>query len=406
MPNQFARLIFTRALFTFAVQMQAVLVGWQVYALTHDALALGMVGLAEAVPALSLAMFAGYVVDKGDPKRIYRNVLILSFISGAFLLGSTFLHDGLIPHSQLAVLYIASILTGIARAFSQPAMYTLVPNLVAREDLPEASAWMSSSLQIARIVGPAVGGLVYAYLGMRFSSCMICTLLLAAIVLISSIQVHIPARNAGNDIGKTARDLLGGLDFVLHHPILLSALSLDMVSVLFGGVTALLPIYAEEILHLGPKGLGFLRAAPAIGATLGSLGLTQLPIKRHAGAWLLGSVGAFGVCMLLFSISQNAIVSLVVLFFSGIFDSVSVLVRTVVVQLASPDHMRGRIAAVNSMFIGSSNEIGELESGVAAKLLGVVPSAVFGSCMCILTVILMAYRSPTLRKLDLDDLEA
>lgn len=406
MPYQFVRLISTRAFFTFAVQMQAVIVGWQVYALTHDALALGMVGLAEAVPALSLAMYAGYVVDKGSPKQIYRNVLILSFISGAFLLGSTCLHDGFIAHSQLAVLYFASVLTGIARAFSQPAMYTLVPQLVPRDKLPEASAWMSSSLQIARIAGPAVGGLVYAYLGMMFSASMICVLLLASVLLFSSIYVPNKTHQSPKDMGRTARDLLVGLDFVLHHPILLSALSLDMVSVLFGGVTALLPIYAEEILHLGPKGLGFLRAAPAIGATLGSLGLTQLPIKRHAGAWLLGAVGAFGLCMLLFSISHNAIFSLVVLFFSGIFDSVSVLVRTVVVQLASPDHMRGRIAAVNSMFIGSSNEIGELESGVAAKVLGVVPSAIFGSCMCILTVLCMAYLSPRLRKLDLDKLEA
>ncbi|KAK1548317.1 hypothetical protein Q3G72_021414 [Acer saccharum] len=179
-----------------------------------------------------------------------------------------------------------------------------------------------------------------------------------------------------------------------------------MISVLFGGVTAVLPIYAEQVLHLGASGLGLLRAAPAVGAAIGSFGLTHLPIKNHAGVWLLGAVSGFGLCILVFGVSTNVMVSVIALGLSGVFDSVSMLVRTVVVQLASPEHMRGRIAAVNSMFIGSSNELGELESGVAAKVLGTVPSVIFGGCMCMLTIGAITVLSPALRKLNLAKLEA
>lgn len=406
MPDSFIRLIGTRCLFTFAVQMQAVIVAWQVYALTHDPLMLGLVGLAEAAPALSLALYGGMIVDRGNPLFVYRCVLALSFVSAAALIVSHLPGLELALNAQLTTLYLASVMTGIARAFSQPAMFSLVPRLVARENLTRAAAWMSSSMQLARVAGPAVGGLVYGYFGMLAAIVAVCVLLALGIGLISTLRLVAYTPSVAQTPQSKAQELFGGLSFVWGHPILLPALSLDMISVLFGGVTAVLPIYAEQVLNLGASGLGLLRAAPAVGAAIGSFGLTHLPIKNHAGVWLLGAVSGFGLCILVFGVSTNVMVSVIALGLSGVFDSVSMLVRTVVVQLASPEHMRGRIAAVNSMFIGSSNELGELESGVAAKVLGTVPSVIFGGCMCMLTIGAITVLSPALRKLNLAKLEA
>jgi MFS family permease len=404
MPDAFIRLLITRALFTFAVQMQAVIVAWRIYALTHDALALGLVGLAEALPALSLALYGGLIVDRGNPRTIYRAVLSLSLASALALLAAHRPGETMGLRGHLVALYGASVLTGVARAFSQPAMYALMPRLVARQDLARASAWMSSSLQISRIAGPAFGGIAYGYFGMLPSTALICVLLVGAITCMGRLPMRYTPETRAPVPQSMAQELFGGLTFVLGHPILLPALSLDMISVLFGGVTAVLPIYAEQVLHLGPRGLGLLRAAPAIGAAIGSIALTRFELRERAGTYLLSAVGGFGACILIFGVSHNLVVSVIALGLSGAFDSVSMLVRTVMVQLASPEHMRGRIAAVNSMFIGSSNELGELESGVAAKVMGTVPSVIFGGCMCLLTVAAVTVMAPTLRKLDVSKL--
>ena len=402
----FKKLMTARFLYTLAVQMQAILLGWQMYVLTQDPLFLGFVGLAEALPALSLAMFAGYFVDRGRPISIFRGLISLSVLSAVVMFSSQSHQLGLSNHQQIVCLFASSFLTGLARAFSQPTMFTIVPRIVKRDFLPKASAWMSSSMQIARISGPAVGGLLYGFIGISNSSLVLCFILIAALITVVSIRIQLLPLEISQSYKSPKEELLSGAKFVFNHPILFPALSLDMISVLFGGVTALLPIYAAKILLVGPVGLGMLRASPAAGAAVTSLWLTSFEIRAQAGRFLLWSVAGFGVCILVFSLSHIYILSLLALFGSGAFDSVSMIIRSAAVQLASPDSMRGKISAVNSMFIGSSNELGEFESGVAASILGTVPAAVFGGVICLLTVATVTLISPKLRKLNLDDLES
>ncbi len=401
----FKKLMSARFLFTFAVQMQSILLGWQMYVLTHDPLFLGFIGLAEAIPALGLALPAGYIVDRGRPLVIYRRLVYVSFFSALimFLSQKTDFHFS--QNQQVAALFLSSLLTGAARAFSQPSMYSIVPRLVERSFLPKASAWMSSAMQVARISGPALGGVLYGWIGISDTSAIVCAMLIVAFLCLTLIQTELPALKHLDIHASKKAEFLSGAKFVFSHPILLPALSLDMVSVLFGGVTSLLPIYAAQILMIGPQGLGILRAAPAVGASMTSFWLTSIDIREKAGRYLLSVVAGFGVCILVFSVSRNFFLSLFALFASGAFDSVSMVIRTSAVQLSSPESMRGKISAVNSIFIGSSNELGECESGIAAKLLGTVPAAVFGGLVCLLTVAVVALTSPRLRNLNLDDLK-
>ena len=288
--------------------------------------------------------------------------------------------------------------------FSQPAIFATVPRLVERSQLMQATAQSSSAMQIARIAGPAFGGIIFGFLGAVVSSSIVCLLLLAGIFVMFSIDKEIPAPELKNHHASIKDEFLSGIRFVFKHPILFPALSLDMISVLFGGVTALLPIFASEILFVGPKGLGLLRAAPAVGATIMALYLSR-HMNMRTGKWLLTGVTGFGISILIFGLSQNFYLSLAALAFSGGFDSISMVIRSAAVQLSSPDHMRGKISAVNSIFIGSSNEIGELESGIAAKILGTVPAVYLGGVVCLLTVGFVGYFSPTLRNMDLKKLE-
>ena len=405
MPKDFIKLMAARFFYTIAVQIQSVTLGWQMYLLTNNAFYLGLIGLAEAIPALGLALYAGYIVDRSKPIRIYRCIIIISITSALLMLWSVSNVSGLTVNQQVLTLFLVSALTGVSRAFSQPVVFSVVPKLVARDKLSQAAAWMTSTLQIGRISGPALAGLLFAFLEPAHSVVVVSFLLCLALVptlLMNSIPQSF---RAGED--KSIRsELLAGVKFVFGHKILLPALALDMVAVLFGGVTALLPIYAAEILFVGPQGLGALRAAPAIGAVIGGLFLTSGIIKEKAGRSLLLAVAGFGVSILVFSLSSNVILSIVALALSGAFDSVSMVVRSSAVQLSSPDEMRGRISAVNSMFIGSSNELGEFESGIVASAIGVVEAAVFGSAVCLMTVMFVAFYCKTLRNLDLRSLEA
>lgn len=404
MSSDFKKLLSARFLFTFAVQMQAVVLGWRIYDLLKDPLYLGFIGLTEAVPAIGFALYAGYLVDRLRPLLVYRRVMYISLFSGAVVLIEHIFAAQLDLASQVGLLYFAAFLTGLARSFSQPAIYASIPRLVERSFLMRASAMGSSAMQIARIGGPAFGGLIFGFFGATVSSSIVCILLMAGVAAMLTIKKDIPPPETRARHASIKDELLSGAKFVFKHPILFPAMSLDMISVLFGGVTALLPIFASEILMVGPKGLGALRAAPAVGATFMSLYLSRSNQMR-TGTWLLSAVTGFGVCILIFGLSQNFYLSLAALALSGAFDSISMLIRGAAVQLTSPDHMRGKIAAVNSIFIGSSNEIGELESGLAAKFLGTLPSVYFGGIMCILTVGVISFLFPTLRKMDLEKLD-
>lgn len=404
MPIDFKRLMAARFFFSFAVQMQVIVLGWRMYDLTHDPLYLGLIGLVEAIPALSLALIAGFIVDHSNPLKVYRRVALVSLSSGLLMLFSQLKSFDLSINLQVTLLFVSSFLSGLARSFSQPAMYSMVPKLIPRNLIPKSSAWMSGAMQISRISGPAIGGILYGFIGVSGTAAIVCLLLLTTLTITMLIKLsHV--KKDRDQTRSIKEELLMGAKFVFRHPILFPALSLDMVSVLFGGVTALLPIYAAEILLIGPKGLGILRAAPAFGAAIMSFILIKWNIKKKAGPWFFAGVTGFGISILVFALSRDFSLSLIALAFSGAFDSISMLVRTALVQLSSPENMRGRISAVNSIFIGSSNELGEFESGVAAKLLGAAPAAVLGGVVCLCSVGIIALLSPTLRRLNLEDLE-
>lgn len=400
----FKKLMSARFFFTFGVQMQAVIIGWRMYDLTHDPLYLGLVGLAEAIPALSLALYAGYIVDRSKPLRIYRWVVLGSLLSGVVLLGSSLGMSQLSVSAQVIALFISSLITGFVRGFAQPALYAAVPRIVPRHELSTASAWMTSALQIARIAGPGLGGLLFGWFGVSTAAGAVCVCLILAMVAMAMVKADPDAPPVAQK-KRMKEELFSGVSFVFRHPILLPALSMDMISVFFGDMVALLPIFAAEILFVGPKGLGILRAAPAVGAAISSYLLTRVNLREKAGNLLLVAVSGFGACILVFAMSHSFYLSLAALALGGAFDSVSMVIRGAAVQLVSPDNMRGRISAVNSIFIGSSNELGQFESGVAAKFLGTVPSVIFGGAVCLLTVGATAVLCPTLRQMNLDELE-
>jgi len=404
MPLDFKKLLSARFLFTFGVQMQAVVLGWRIYELLKDPLYLGFIGLAEAVPAIGLALYAGYLVDRSRPLIVYRRVIYISLLSGVIVLGEHIFANHLSLGLQVGLLYFAAFLTGLVRSFSQPAIFATVPRLVERFQLLRATAMSSSAMQVARIGGPAVGGLIFGFWGAITVSTLVCVFLIGACISMILIRAQLSPPANRPEQTSIKDELLSGGWFVLKHPILFPALTLDLVSVMFGGVTALLPIFANDILMVGPKGLGLLRASPAIGATIMSLYLSRVD-RFRTGRSLLWAVAGFGLCILVFGMSTNFYLSILALAVSGGFDSISMVIRSAAVQLTSPDHMRGKISAVNSIFISSSNEIGEVESGIAAKLMGVVPSIYFGGIVCLITVGLAAYLSPALRKMDLKQLE-
>jgi MFS family permease len=349
------------------------------------------------VPAIGMALIAGLVVDRFNPFRIYQTVVLVSFASVLVAWNS---------HGPEG-LFIAAALTGLVRSFAGPSMNSLIPRIVSKEALRATSAYTSTAFQLANVIGPGMAGVLLAIHGYSLPyTFAIVTLVIACLSLLTVKYVHVPhVQHSTPNKASRFHELLVGVRYVAKHPLLLSAMSLDMFAVLFGGVTALLPIFAAEILHVGPQGLGWLRAAPAFGAICMGFYLIRRPIGKHAGRGLLLAVLGFGLCILVFGVSKNYWLSLTALMVSGALDSISMVVRGAIVQICSPPSMRGRIAAVNSIFIGSSNEIGEFESGVSAKLLGTVPSVLFGGMMTIVTVLVVFWKARTLRDLDLSTLE-
>ena len=402
----FRKLTLARFLLAFAAQVQTLVMAWQVYQIKHDPLFLGLIGLFEAVPAIGLALIAGDVVDRRDPLKIYKNVVRACLVSALLLVAVSTPALGIAPGDRVAWIYLAAFITGCARGFSQPATYSLVPQMVPRESLHVSSAWITAAFQTASVVGPGIGGVLFAWRGERLPYGLDCVLLLAALWSMSLVRLR-PKPAPSGPAGETAfRRATSGMRFVFTDGILLPALALDMFAVLFGGVEAILPIFAGDILKIGAAGLGLLQASPAIGALLGSALMIRFPASRRAGRILLVVVTGFGLCIIGFALSTTVWLSLLLLGLAGALDSVSMVIRGAIVQLSSPDHMRGRVAAVNSIFIGTSNEIGAFESGLAAKLRGTVPSVVAGGCLTLATVAGAALFAPQLREMDLDRLRS
>jgi MFS family permease len=380
---------------TVATQIQAVVVSWQIYELTKDPFSLGLIGLAEAVPFLGFALFAGHVADTAGRLRI--SLVALGVLVGCSLtlLGFS-IRPGLINSTRVWPMYAVIFLSGIARSFLQPARQALGAELVPRELYPNAVTWRSSTWQLAEVVGPAIGGLVYGFANATAAYAVDATLM--GVALLSLGRIRHRSEPVVTEASFLA-SLVTGVRFVRGQPLILGALTLDLFSVLFGGAVALLPVFAAEILHVGPEGLGVLRAAPAMGAVVMSLGLAHRPPLRQAGRTLLVSVALFGLCMIGFGLSRNFFLSCALLALSGMVDTVSVVIRSTLLQVMTPNHLLGRVAAVNAIFIGSSNELGAFESGTAARLLGTVPSVVLGGLATLLVVGVTALKVPTLRRL-------
>lgn len=395
--RDFRLLLFTRMFSLSALQAQAVIIGWQIYVMTKDPLLLGLTGLAEAVPAIACALIAGHIVDISRPQRVYFycllaltfNTFVLFLIGGGFVALST--------NEFLWLSYAAIFVSGFARAFIMPASFSLLAQIVARKDIPSASAWMSTGFQAAMIVAPAIAGIVYGGYGALAAWLMPMSLMAAAAFMMFFIKAQ-PYQRPAQMRESAINSIKEGWAFILKTPVLLGAMALDMLAVLFGGAIALLPAFATEILHVGPEALGALRGAPAAGAVIMALYLAVRPMKTIPVTRLLWVVVGFGVSMIGFGLSTVFWLSIVFLILSGIFDSVSMVIRQSLMQLMTPDHMRGRVSSVNSMFIISSNEIGAFESGALAKLMGLVPAVVIGGVGTLVVAAGAALISPEMRE--------
>lgn len=396
--RDFRLLVLTRACATAAVQAQAVIVGWQVYSLTKDVFLLGLVGLVEAVPAIAGALVAGHVVDKigkpGVTLRVCISVYLLNILMLLLFAGGFADPPG---GSLLPWIFGGVFVSGVARSFYTPSGFSILPRLVARHDIGAAQAWMTSLWQIAAMTGPAVAGLIYGGYGPH--GAWIFPLLLTSFSLFMASSLRVPdIPRSGEKQEPIARSIRAGWHFIFSHPVLLSVMTLDMFAVLFGGAIAMLPAYADQILHVGAEGLGALRAAPMLGAVSMSLCLAIRPMKKMSAVRLMLAVSGFGLCMIGFGVSTSFTLSLALLGLGGAFDSISVVMRGTMLQILTPEHMRGRVSAIGSMFIISSNEIGAFESGVAARAFGLVPSVVFGGAATLGVVAFIALASPKFRK--------
>ena len=398
-PN-FRNYIIALFTLTLGIQIQGTVVGWQIYDLTHDPLALGLVGLAEALPAIGLSLFAGHVADAHDRRRVALvTIVALVFTSIALWILAQTDPGGrtLDAPARVHAIYGVIVLSGVARAFLQPARQALSAELVPRALFSNSITWRSGSWQLAAVLGPALGGALYVIGGSALGYAAGVVLMIVAAFVMLTVRHRSPTRESTDE--SILSSITGGLRFVFGEPILLSALTLDLFSVLFGGATALLPVFAADILHGGPAALGLLRAAPAVGAIMASVALARWPPFANTGRNLLIAVSGFGICAIVFGLSTILPLSLAALAFGGAFDMVSVVVRSLMLQSRTPEALLGRVSAVNQIFIGSSNEIGAFESGLTARWWGAVASVVVGGIATLGVVATVAWRVPTLRAL-------
>ena len=389
--HDFRRYLMMRMAANTAQLMQTVAVGWQVYDLTHRPIDLGYVGLVLFLPQILFALITGHAADRFDRKRIILVCLSVETLCAAALLA--------LCHWDFATtepIFAVLAIFGTARAFLGPAQQSLVPMLVPKEHFPNAIAWSSSSWQLAVIAGPALGGWLFGF-GAETVFAIVTLLLGGSVIAATGITAQLRVTEQG---GPMLERLLAGIRFVWAKPVVLGAISLDLFAVLLGGATALLPVFARDILHVGPTGLGLLRSAPALGAACCALWLAHYPLQQRAGATMFACVAGFGAATILFGLSTNFLLSLVALVALGGFDMVSVYVRQTLVQLETPDAMRGRVSAVNMVFIGASNELGEFESGLTAAWFGTVQSVLVGGIGTLLVVGLWVWRFRALRQVD------
>lgn len=401
--REFSIYLVTRFLMTFAIQMQNVITGWYLYSITRNPFILGMVGLSEAIPALSTALFAGNWVDKWDKRKVLMTAFSVYFLCGlgyAFF-GSKYAISTLGTDLVVYGFYLTSMILGFSRAFSGPASFSILSYIFPKSLMPKVTPLSSTAWQVGAILGPAAGGFIFAASNATTSSLVVSGFMLLSIFFSSRLKPKPPYVDLSEEVQSTWVRIREGLAYVFHNKIILSAMTLDLFAVLFGGTVALLPVFAREVLHVGATELGWMRAAPSIGAALLLIILSVRPPQVNTGKKLLWSVAGFGLCMIAFSQSTHLWLSILLLFGSGAFDAVSVVIRSTILQMYTPDHMRGRVSSVNTMFIGSSNEIGAFESGTAARLMGTQPSVLFGGAMTCLVVGLVAWYAPSLRKLEL-----
>lgn len=397
--RQFRNFIFARLFFTFAVNMQGTIVAWQVYEYTKDSFALGAIGLAEVIPFVLVAIFGGHIADIISRKKIIAfSASLYVLCAVALWVLSSYLTQILDTKGVLPI-FIIIFITGIARGFLAPAQSAFMAQLIPKDQYANSATINSVVWHTSAIGGPVLGAWLYAFGHASLTYLVVAILGFIGLALYMIVPSQaIPDRIMGETL--TTR-LSAGLKFVFGHQIMLGAMALDMFAVLFGGAVALLPIFAEDVLHTGVKGLGLLRMAPAVGALLAAIFMIFRPPLTHAGRNLLICVAAFGVCTIGFALSENFMLSFILLALTGLFDNVSVVIRTTILQLYTPDDMRGRVSAVNSIFISSSNEFGAFESGTMAKIMGLVPSVIFGGGMTILVVLVTTKIAPILRSLNL-----
>jgi MFS family permease len=398
--SEFRNLMIGRFLFIMGLRMMGTLVGWWIYELTNEPFAIGLIGLAEVIPAVSLALYAGHVIDISEKRKLLLKGVALYWICAiALLVLSSKIGTGAFNNLQIAIgIYFVIFCTGIIRSFTGPSFGTLVGEIMPKDLLQNATTWSQGIWLSASVLGHAMVGFFIAGFGNTGSLWIVLGMVTIGFVFISKIKPKPPHKQEVEQ--KTLESVKEGIRFVVQTKEVLGALSLDLFAVLFGGAVAMIPVFARDILKVGPIGFGWLNAAADIGAILIIFIITIFPVHQQQGKKLLLAVAGFGVCIIVFALSTTFWISFVALLLSGILDGFSMIVRGTIVQLKTPNHMRGRVMSVNSMFINSSNELGQFESGLAARAMGVVPSVVFGGIMTLIVVTTTWFKAPSLRKME------
>lgn len=384
-------------LLTFAFLIQEVIIGYELYRITHDPMAIGIVGLAEAIPFILLSIFGGHYADKLSKKKLMLSTIVLTAFASVFLF---FMSMRLLSSADAEdikyVIWGVIFFIGTCRAFFSPASGALKAFLVPKEAYANSSAWSSSSWQTASIAGPGLSGFLYSIFGFSNTLLFVVGLIFLSLFFMSRIKDRKPESVSESSMLKLIKE---GFSYTYKTKIIFYSISLDMFSVMFGGVVAILPIFAQDILNVGPEGLGILRMSPSVGAVLVLLFMTKHPPMKHAWRTLLLTVAGFGIATLIFAVSKNFYLSIAALFLTGSFDSISVVIRNTILQFMVPDNMRGRVNAINGIFLSTSNEVGAFESGLAAKLMGTIPSVVFGGVMTLIVTVYIYFRSKELFKM-------